>query len=295
MVERVLFLTGRLARPRLERVLNAIQRSDLDWAIVDIGVKVAALMTQAIISRRLARPVDAARVVVPGRCRANLAALSTEFGVRFERGPDELKDLPAFLGAGARVVDLSRHDIRIFAEIVDASALSVDSIVARALAMAASGADVIDLGCRRECAKFHLTERRRGRVGVRRGRSRAAPRGFYVSLHPIKLAIAEFGDGANVGIGIDPDSRRYRANTGMRPDRKGSRDRRRILVDDERKRPQCAPVAWRKIDAHADRNDCRVFRALGRRKRNQTSSIKDGTALNMSSFMLFQVSSEGCS
>ena len=147
MAERVLFLTGHLARPRLERVLSGIQRPDFEWAILDIGVKVAALMTQAIIARRLPRPVEASRIVVPGRCRADLDALANEFGVRFERGPDELNDLPAFLGGRARAIDLSRHDMRIFAEIVDASALSVDEIVARALTMAAAGADVIDLGC----------------------------------------------------------------------------------------------------------------------------------------------------
>ena len=37
--------------------------------------------------------------------------------------------------------------MRIFAEIVDASALTVDAILARAAAMRAAGADVIDLGC----------------------------------------------------------------------------------------------------------------------------------------------------
>ena len=52
-------------------------------------------MTEAIITRRLPRPVEADRVVVPGRCRADLERLTAEFGVPFERGPDELKDLPA--------------------------------------------------------------------------------------------------------------------------------------------------------------------------------------------------------
>ena len=75
MTERVLFLTGHLARPRLERVLSQIQRPNFEWRILDIGVKVAALMTQAIIARRLPRPVEATRVVVPGRCRADLAIL----------------------------------------------------------------------------------------------------------------------------------------------------------------------------------------------------------------------------
>src|SRR4029077_1993161 len=87
------------------------------------------------------------RILVPGRCRADLSRLATQFGVPFERGPDELKDLPAYFGKGGRDLALSRHDMRIFAEIVDASALTVDAILARAASMRAAGADVIDLGC----------------------------------------------------------------------------------------------------------------------------------------------------
>ncbi len=166
MAERVLFLTGHLARPRLERVLAEVHRPDCEWTIVDIGVKVAALMTQAIISGRLPRPLSANRVVVPGRCRADLAQLSAEFGVAFERGPDELKDLPAFLGAGGRVTDLSRHDIRIFSEIVDASTISVDMIVARGIAMTAAGADVIDIGCLPDSRFPHLEDSVRALKGA---------------------------------------------------------------------------------------------------------------------------------
>ena len=52
-------------------------------------------MTEAIIMRRLARPVAADRIILPGRCRADLAHLSEHFGVPVARGPDELSDLPA--------------------------------------------------------------------------------------------------------------------------------------------------------------------------------------------------------
>ena len=158
MAERILFLTGHLARPRLEKVLASIEDADFEWSIFDVGVKVAALMTEAIISRRLPRPVQADRIVMPGRCRADLDRLSAEFGVRFERGPEELKDLPAYLGKRGRGLDLSRHDMRIFAEIVDASALSVDAILARATAMRAAGADVIDLGCLPDTPFSHLED-----------------------------------------------------------------------------------------------------------------------------------------
>jgi dihydropteroate synthase-like protein len=158
MAERILFLTGHLARPRLEKVLASLEGAEFEWSIFDVGVKVAALMTEAIILRRLPRPVKAERVLVPGRCRADLDRLSAEFGVRFERGPEELKDLPAYFGKGGRSLDLSRHDMRIFAEIVDASALSVDAILARALAMHAAGADVIDLGCLPDTPFPHLAD-----------------------------------------------------------------------------------------------------------------------------------------
>jgi dihydropteroate synthase-like protein len=157
MTERILFLTGHLARPRLEKVLAGLGETDFEWSIFDVGVKVAALMTEAIIARRLPRPVNASRIVVPGRCRADLDRLAAEFGVPFERGPEELKDLPAYFGKG-RDLDLSRHDMRIFAEIVDASALPIDTIVARAHMMAAAGADVIDLGCLPDTPFPHLEE-----------------------------------------------------------------------------------------------------------------------------------------
>ena len=156
MTEHIAFLTGHLAQPRLEKVLGGMKDPGFGWSVINVGVKVAALMTEAIIQRRVPRPLDANRVLVPGRCRANLDRLSAEFGVPFERGPDELKDLPAYFGKGGRDLDLSRYDIRIFGEIVDASALDVDAILGRARAMRAAGADVIDLGCLPDTPFPHL-------------------------------------------------------------------------------------------------------------------------------------------
>ena len=151
-------MTGHLARTRLEAVLAGADNLGFAWSVFDVGVNVAALMTEAIIARRLPRPVDAGRVIVPGRCRLDLERLSKSFGVRFERGPDELKDLPAYFGRRGRDLDLSRYDMRIFAEIVDASALTVDQILARAATVRAAGADVIDVGCRPDMAFPHLED-----------------------------------------------------------------------------------------------------------------------------------------
>jgi dihydropteroate synthase-like protein len=158
MAERLLFLTGHLAAPRLTRLLAGLGETPFAWRVQDVGVKVAALMTGPILLRRLRRPLDADRVILPGRAGLDEAALSAAFGIPFVRGPDELADLPAFLGFGRRPADLSRHDVRIFAEIVDAPTFSPDALAARAAAFRADGADVIDLGCRPGTPFAHLEE-----------------------------------------------------------------------------------------------------------------------------------------
>lgn len=203
MRERVLFLTGRLAQSRLEKVLNGMAPTAFDWSIFNVGVKVAALMTEPILMLRLPRQIGADRVVVPGRCRADLTRLAQEFGAPFERGPDELKDLPAFLGKAGVALDLSRHALRIFAEIVDASQMSLEAIVARAELLRGDGADVIDLGCLPDTPFPHLEEavrelRARGLVvsvdsaepeELRRGGAAGAD--YLLSLTERNLAIAE--------------------------------------------------------------------------------------------------------
>ena len=147
MAERLIFLTGHLAKARLERLLTALGETGFAWQIVDVGVKVAALMTEDIIRRRLKLAEGASRIILPGRYRGDIERLSAHFGVPFVRGPDEIADLPAFLGRAGVPPDLSRHDMRIFAEIVDAPMLSIAALLARARALQAAGADVIDLGC----------------------------------------------------------------------------------------------------------------------------------------------------
>jgi dihydropteroate synthase-like protein len=147
MAERLVFITGHLARARLEKLLAGLGETEFAWEVIDIGVKVAALMTEEIIKRRLKLPEGIDRVILPGRYRGDLERLSAHFGTPFQRGPDEIADLPPFLGRAGQPPDLSRHDIRIFAEIVDAPALSIEALVARAHALAAAGADVIDIGC----------------------------------------------------------------------------------------------------------------------------------------------------
>ena len=157
MAEHILFLTGKLAEPSLHRVL-ADMDGDFSYHVHQLGISVAGLMTADMIKRRLTALHDADRVVVPGRCRGDLQHLSEHFGTPFERGPEELKDLPRYFGKQARPPDLSRYDVQVFAEIVDAPTLSVDAILARAGAYRRDGADVIDLGCLPDTPFPHLVE-----------------------------------------------------------------------------------------------------------------------------------------
>ena len=157
-MEHILFLTGRLAQPQLEKVLAGITDAPFTHEVREIGLQVAALMTADMIRRRVEAPVRADRIIVPGRCRGDLEALSAHFGLPVQRGPEELKDLPRFFNRAARPVDLSEVEVAIFAEIVDAPRLSVDAIVARAQELKRDGADVIDLGCLPETAFPHLED-----------------------------------------------------------------------------------------------------------------------------------------
>lgn len=161
-MERLLFLTGRLAEHSLQRVLAALEppgaETGFRWEVREIGLQVAGLMTADMIRRRVPAPVAADRIIVPGRCRGDLEALSLHYGVPVQRGPEELKDLPQFFRRQAQPVALDRHAVMIFAEIVDAPRLDVPAIVARAAALAADGADVIDLGALPDTPFDHLVE-----------------------------------------------------------------------------------------------------------------------------------------
>src|SRR5215470_17717981 len=115
MAERILFLTGHLAEPRLRKVLAEMAPAPFDWDVRDIGIQVAALMTPDLIRRRLPRAeLGADRILVPGYCAGDLGALAAEWGLPIERGPEDLHDLPAHFGGDRRAVDLTQHTVRIF-------------------------------------------------------------------------------------------------------------------------------------------------------------------------------------
>jgi len=160
MAKNILFLTGKLAERSLAKVLGAMSELPFEYAIHQLGLSVAALMTDKMIARRM-KPEDVAgfdQIIVPGRCRGDLESLSSQLGVQVIRGPEEVKDLPLFFGREKKQADLSRYDVNIFAEIVDAPERDVESIVERARYYGDSGANVIDIGCLPEEKFPHLED-----------------------------------------------------------------------------------------------------------------------------------------
>ena len=116
-------------------------------------------MTEEIIRRRVTIPDGATRIVPAGPLPRQSGGVVCPFRpAGGARGPDEVVDLPAYLGLAGRNVDLSRHDLRIFSEIVDASKMNPEQILAKGLDLARRGADVIDLGGLPDTEFPHLEE-----------------------------------------------------------------------------------------------------------------------------------------
>jgi len=158
MADNLLFITGKLAEPSLHKVLAAMMPLPFEYRVHQLGVSVAALITDKMIARRLSpQEIEGFdKVIVPGRCRGDLEALSEQLAIPIIRGPEEVKDLPLFFGKQKQQVDLSRYDVNIFAEIVDAPDRSVESIIERAQYYRDCGANVIDIGCLPEEKFPHL-------------------------------------------------------------------------------------------------------------------------------------------
>jgi dihydropteroate synthase-like protein len=109
-------------------------------------ITVAALMTADWIAKRLEVPDGVTRIMIPGSCQGDVGVLSERFDVPAEKGPADLKRLPAHFGQADARSRYGGRDIKVFAEINNVPHLSGDEIVAAATYYRDSGADVIDLG-----------------------------------------------------------------------------------------------------------------------------------------------------
>ena len=145
MADRYLFVTGKLAAPALRETLR---RAELpfDYDVAVMKITVAALMTAAWIARRLEVPPGVTRIMIPGLCQGDPAVLSEQFDVPAEKGPADLKRLPAFFGQADARSRYGARDIRVFAEINNVPHLDRERIVEAASYYRDAGADVIDLG-----------------------------------------------------------------------------------------------------------------------------------------------------
>ncbi len=147
--KRILFVTGRLAEHSLKELLVTLApRAGFEYEVAVLGISVAALLQTDWVRRKLTVSDEIQRVVIPGWCGGDLAALTKHFGVPFERGPKDLFDLPEYFGGGGRPKpELNEYSTEILAEINHAPSLAADELLRQAERYRASGADVIDLGC----------------------------------------------------------------------------------------------------------------------------------------------------
>ena len=145
----ILFVTGRLAETGLRETVAELSRQlGFRYEIAVPGIQVAALLHVNLLLKRLRVPAGVDRVVLPGWCQGDLMRLEQQFGVPFESGPKDHRDLAEHFGLGRKKeVSLDSYSIDIIAEINHATRLPLADVVAEAKAMAADGADLIDVGC----------------------------------------------------------------------------------------------------------------------------------------------------
>jgi hypothetical protein len=142
----VLFVTGKLAEPALRRTLTGMA-AEFAADVAVMKITVAALMTTPWIARFLEVPPGTDLVLIPGLCEGDPGVIEAKVGIRTEKGPKDLREIPQYFGHAAAAPDYGAYAIEILAEINNAPRLTRAEIRRTAEAFRAAAADVIDLGC----------------------------------------------------------------------------------------------------------------------------------------------------
>jgi dihydropteroate synthase len=146
--EHIHFVTGRLAEHALKATVAPLAaKVGFAYTIDVLPITVAALMTPEWIARHWCVPPAATRIILPGYCDGDVAPLAAATSAPIDRGPRDLRRLPAYFLCEPPPADYGGYDIEIIAEINHCPRLSLTEIMIEADLLARAGADVIDIGC----------------------------------------------------------------------------------------------------------------------------------------------------
>lgn len=146
--EHIHFVTGRLAEHALKSIVAPLAaQAGFEYSVDVLPITVAALMTPQWIVRHWRVPPIADRIILPGYCEGDLSPLQENTPAKIERGPRDLRQLPAHFLRDPPPQDYGTWDIEIIAEINHCPRLSLTEIALEANKLHRDGADVIDIGC----------------------------------------------------------------------------------------------------------------------------------------------------
>ena len=98
-----------------------------DYDVAVLRITVAALMTTAWIARHLEDrdvPAGTDLILIPGLCEGEPQQIGEKLGVRVEKGPKDLREIPGYFGRAAAARHYGAWDIEIVAEINNAPRLT---------------------------------------------------------------------------------------------------------------------------------------------------------------------------